>query len=290
MSEKGEKKVGVVTKRDLVLGGAALGAANLLDQTFRDSNGIGPWQTNTLERRVSDIFVNEDTARKAFAQDFKKSGVRLWTFKINLLNVGVRHDSKDFQKHINETGLGDALSNADIICREWGPSNGYFRELDRLKKPGAISVNIDRSNNWFSQMLGLGIVPWLIGRIVKDYKEHEGMTRELLLKRILVSLGIASLPISIFNPSYMIANTVEDVSGKFPAWDVSHTADARSVFMALDILQAQENYPGLKILAVTGDVHAEQIHRYLTTAQGELELKGFLYNIVYGVFKHFEAK
>jgi len=212
------------------------------------------------------------------------------------VNIWVKHDNKILKRQLTETLMGEKIKNSEIILHEkWS----YFNIITKLYEDKE-AFNIDTSNWrisnfvwWWASFISLyrSVVQLKFDFIgLQKQADEKSDIRKQWLKYILITLGISQLslfPSSMFyGMTRMIKNMetwdMEDYALKH---DISHTWDARTLFMALEVLKYQEKYPNKKIVVITWDAHAAGINYYLYDAQGIREFKKVIYNIVYGIYK-----
>ena len=214
------------------------------------------------------------------------------------VNIWVMHDSKMLKYQLVETSMWEKIKSCDILLLEkWT----YFNKIAALHKEQE-SFGIDISSRCAEL-----IVWWLASYVsftrsitqlrfdfigLQKEKNEKKDIRKKWLKHILATLGISQLsmfPPSMFYSMFTLHKNLEewDASGYALKYDISHTGDARTLFMALEVLKYQEKYPNKKIGVVTWAAHAQGINYYLYDAQGMREFKKIIYNIVYGLYKVF---
>ena len=233
---------------------------------------------------------NEDLAIKNSENKF----VYLRTRDSQFVNIGVRHIPEYLETQLHETFMGKSIEEADIILLEkWWE---YFPELEKhcIDKWKRVQ-NMDMSHGNISDIFGMGATTLSALGIFDLYTrdvmqlgniwdpEEKKKIRLQYIQQCLSLLWIAQL--WIFPPS-LIASIILSWENEYKAqYDISHTWDARTVFMAIQVLKTMKENPGKKVLAISGDFHARWIHYYLYEAEGQREFKNIIYNIIYGIFK-----
>lgn len=289
MSENPKRRL--FSKRDLFLGAPAVGLAWVHSADLSKKEGNIDFVKGMNEKSSPDarLFSDPTYATQKFMGS-KKHMINLRSAKENFLNVGVVHFESHLNTQLNETPLGSALKTADIILLEWSRANGYFSQISVLKKQGAQAYNIDTSNNFFSQLSNILLFPWVLARLGKDFATQDFSTK---FQRFLITLGLSNSTVGLMDPLgataiYSSIYLDNNSTRYFP----NHLVDGRTVFMSLAIkeIMNEPTNKGKKILVITGDTHAEIIDKYLFTNHGELEVKGYLYNLFFGFMKFFESK
>lgn len=233
---------------------------------------------------------NEDLAIKNSENKF----VYLRTRDSQFVNIGVRHIPEYLETQLRDTVMWTSIDEADIILLEkWWY---YFPELENHCKEKWKQVeNMDVSHGRVSDTFGIGATTLSVLGIFDLYTrdimqlwnssslEEKKKIRLQYIQQCLSLLWIAQL---WFFPPSLIASIILSWENEYMAqYDISHTWDARTIFMAIQVLKTMKENPGKKVLAISGDAHAAWIHYYLYEAEGQREFKNIIYNMVYGIFK-----
>lgn len=289
MSYEKPKKTSVISRRDFVFAVPTLATATVMTADLKRTLGSIPKRQIELRTELEDLnFFGDPEMTKEQFRYTKNYEVHLRTAEINFINIGVSHINEWLSAQLNETPMGQIIQSADIICLEWGD---YFSNIANLATKEQKVENIDRSNNIFSQVLGITTLPWIFARLIKDLG-----TDKISLRRLLTTIALSSMPVSLFSPSFQMQLYLKQAvknnlhSDSTPNLDFSHILDGRTVFMALDIEKIKEQNPGKKLVVITGDFHAILIHEYLHNKKFQLLIKKYVYNAIYGIFKKFESK
>lgn len=234
-------------------------------------------------------FANPDILNKRFPVNGRE---KVWinTSEVNFINLGVMHEKEQLDKQLELTPMGEILEAADLILLESSPDGGYFDLIYNQYKTSINKIiNFDKSNNDISTIFGVGsdffVAFSLINSLsVKDFEQA--------VKQFLLTIGIANygLMIPMFLELKINELSNNDFYTELNPITPNHVVDGRTVFMTLEVMKVKSQFPNSKIVCISGQAHAQEIHRYLNTKQGQLEFKKFLYGLFYGWLKLFKDK
>lgn len=241
---------------------------------------------------LSDFIEEDNEWYKKKLMESEKKWVFLRKNEKKFINIWVVHLNSMLDEQINWSILSEAISEADIIALErWESYFGIIEEI--WIKMWKMTKDIDPSNwrlSWIVWWAALWLsfinilwMYWIDVVSLKENKEKIRDNRKKYLFHILKTLWIAQL--SIFPPSFIWSLLLTDEDEYGGKYDIGHTADARTIFMTLEIMKLQEKYPDKKILSITGDEHAKWINYYLYEAEWQREFKKVIYNLIYGIYK-----
>lgn len=241
----------------------------------------------------SDKYLTEDEITKILWEG-ESNHVYLRDRTSSFVNIWVKHHTPLLDGQLQKTVMWESIEEADIVLLEkWG---SYFWKLQEYceKKEKEVK-NMDVSHGRISDLIWISATIlstlWILELYSKDIiqlwsKDVEEKKRIRLeyWKRILQILGVSQL--GLFPPSSIASFLLTDKSWEYEwKYDISHTVDARTVFMTIEILKTMKENPWKKVVAISWDAHAKWIHYYMYEAEWQREFKNIIYNMIYGIFK-----
>lgn len=263
-------------RRKLLIGGAAvLGLAAI--EPFIKSRKIDLIPNVSRPEKGLGIFEKKEYAVEAF-KGAEKFGVRLHEpYSPDFLNVGVEHVERFLEYQMTRTALGAAIAESEMVLLEYG--GNYFPSIAGFaERLGKNVLSIDSSQGRLQSCVkGLASLggATLIATAPDKEKARDGFIQTLV--------GMGLLEAGEVSPTAYYHVLFGDAK-KYPAYDVSHMIDARTVFMVAEIHRIRSENPGKKIVVVTGDNHALGIENYLSD-RGKHEWREKMYNVIYGILK-----
>lgn len=198
-------------------------------------------------------------------------------------NLGLRHSLGDLS--IDQKHLAAAIDEADVVLLEGGQGDDedYFSKLrNYAAKKGKTVYDIDNKRQFLMEMqneLSVG-VPALIGAVgaVDDFKWGEKPemqitrkgSRRNFLRGVAAASALAHLPVYI----------PDDGMKEYTPNQISYVVDGRTVKMLRHLREIIPEYPGKKILVMTGNTHALGIE-YYNQHQDEFATKKAVYGVTY---------
>ena len=207
-----------------------------------------------------------------------------------LRNLGVQHLVAFFNQRKDH--LSKRISEADIVLveslgtgkKEDGKFFDLFREecLRLKKRIIGIDMSGDVTNPRYIGLLAMNILSLSAGfRLKTDLQKSKvGATINKTRRAVLRLIGWTGATFGASTPAAAFA----EIGVLSSSIDMGYTNDARTVFMLDDLLRAQRENPGAKILIMTGDAHAQGIQHYLSSADkfALFEKKLAIYSKSYG--------